>query len=466
METEFGSVIFDKPAEHESGWACQWKGDDTRPVRIAGTGELSSGVVWVNNLSYDIAAVSGLTGSRFRRSGYFVHELERLWTEVGLASDFPCVNPANVWAGSHSNLTILRTAYTAWLFRQTVLAANTMIPMNAPPMMDMVAGLHERIIPAAKHYFPRGKPSKEVIDALFQTDQSWQPVARNSNSGGEPQKRRIRLYVNRVAQAICMLNMPWPTGRWFDVPDAEINTSFLADPLAWLDRNPMSIFRVTVLRTPDRNKERLINFGANISKKSRQGYWVTAHDLRLILPHCEIEVKKAMICNESMCGLNWLELAQVALNPDEIIMRAGSYSFNLFMDMLWRVMMRPPYDFKEKSNPAAAFLRSYDRLLLFPKVEMLDDFGIDVMGYGSGGVLIDVPQETSMADLSRIAVRCGFFPPFVPKGEIPVEEAVAIAMGHKSHNLPEAGRRLEAAFLLGDLQTIIDMDEVLFDWTP
>lgn len=466
MEAEFGSVIFDKPSEHESGWACQWKGEGTRPVRISGTGELSSGVVWLNNLNYEMTNLSGLTGSRFRRSGYFIHENERLWAEVGLATDFPAVDPAHVWNGVYPNLTMLRTAYTAWMFRQTVLATNEVLPIPAPPMPDMVRGLHDRIIPASNQYFPRGKPSKAVIESLFQADQSWQPVARSRSSFSSQQKRRMRLHVNRVVHAICMLSATWPTGRWFDVPDKEIQSSFMDDPLSWLDRNPMSIFRVVVLRTPDRDKERLINFGANINKKSRQGYWVTAHDLRLILPHCEIEVKKAMTCNESMTGLDWLALSRISLNPEEIAMRAGSYGFNLFMDMLWRVMIRPPYDFKEKSSPAAAFLRSYDRLLLFPKVESLDALGVDVLGYGSGGVLIDVPQDTSMADIARVAVKSGFFPPFVPRGEMPAGEALDIALNHKSHNLPEAGRRMEAAFMMGDLQTIIDMDEALFDWKP
>jgi len=462
MENTFGVVLFDDPVTHDSGWACQWEEGGARPSRISGTGELTSDAVWMTNLSYEDAKISGLNGSRFRRSKYLYHDLARLWGEVGLSADNPLISPSEVWGGRYPNAQSLRAAYTAWLFRQVTLTMNHVVPMLSPPATDIVYGLHDKIIPASSRYFIRGVPKNDVLDACSMADSAWTPVARE----GKPDKsaRSVRLFPNRVIHAISMLSEKWPiSSRWVAASQQD-----MIDPVSWIERNPYSLLRVTVTRTPDREMERLINFGANIDGKrgERYGRWVTGIDMLRIMPFCELKIVKAFSAQEGISGLEMLNRAGIDLRFEDVIYRSGAYSFGLFMDALWRVMLKAPFDFKERDTriPATTFLHAKDRQLLFNPAVRLSKLGYNVTGYGSGGITLDLDNQTDMKELAQHAVMCGLFPPFTQRGVFTPEEAMSIAMNNERHALPEAGRRLEAAMLAGDLDSIIMLDEALSCW--
>lgn len=456
----FGMVIFDDPTQHQSGWACRWAQDATGVVRISDTGELTSDTVWLTSLGYEVARAAGIEGSRFRRADFLGQPIERLWYELGLAPDQMRVSPGHVWSGRFSQPTMLRAALSAWAFRQVALGASAIVPMAAPPLFDLARGFHERLIPGPRSYYTRGRlPPEPVLDALIQADQTWQPASRVGEWLGD--RVSIRLFPERVFHSVQMLGSHWPVGRWKDTGDLKILSNQSEDVIAeWLEENPTALLRVTVQRT-DRDMESLINYGANISRNARQGRWLVAADVLRILPWCQLRLHRGYVAEDTVCGLDWLARAGIELEADDIEFRSGAWSFGVVMNALWRGMIRPPQE--EKVGPSAAYLRAFDRAYLFPSVQELAMQGYSVTGYGSGGITISVEDDTDIQQLVSDAMRLGLSPLVCMPGTFTVDQAVEMVNRHDHR--PEAMRRMHTAMLLGDLDTVIQMDEALALWT-
>lgn len=461
METEFGVTLFDDQTTHDAGWACQWRGPESDVTRIADTGELSSGTVWMTNLGYDMTRLAGLDGSRFRRDSYLGQSLLRHWQEMGLAPDQFIINPESVWGGNFGTHTTMRAAFSAWLFRQVSFAANEMLPLTAPPLSDLARGFHDHLVPPSKYYYTSGKPPKpEVMDALFQADLTWQPVSRTARSIGGVIPFRVT--PNRVAHTLQMLRIPWPVGRFKETGSLKILSNQSSDVIAdWVRDHPTALIRVTIQRT-DRSMEALINHGANLSKKSRQGYWLTAPDILRLLPFCSMRLHHGYVGEAMVTGADFLagdnDNDSVIPDADTLLMRAGSLSFNIAFENLWRAVSRPPPDRRE-GGPASAFLRAADRMLLFQRVMDLNEMGYTIMGYGSGGITLQLPEDFDRAELARHLLALKMSVPLVKPGDISIDMATELS---QQHSESEAHRHFNMALLLGDLDSIIKMDEALY----
>lgn len=458
-DLSFGMVIFDDPTQHQSGWSCRWADDSTKVVRISDTGELASDTVWLTSLSYEVARAAGIEGARFRRADFLGQPLDRLWHELGVSPDMFRIDPTQVWQGRFSQQTTLRTALSAWMFRQAILGADAIVPMSAPPLFDLSRGLHERLIPGPRGYYTRGRrPSEAVLDALTQADQTWQPASRPGEWTGD--RTMLRLFPERVAHAVRMLGAIWPVGRWKETGDLKILSNQSEETVAaWLIENPTALLRVTVQRT-DRDMESLINYGANISRNARQGRWLTAPDVLRILPWCQLRLHRGYVAEDTVTGFHWLEHAGIGLDVESIEYRSGAWSFGVVMSALWRAMTRPPQD--ERVGPAASYLRAYDRGLLFPAAQELTLQGYSVAGYGSGGITVSIEDDADIKRLVEDAMAMGLSPLVCAPGAITMDRAMELVGGW--HERPEAMKRMHAAMLIGDVDTLIQMDQALSLW--
>ena len=178
-DARYGAVLFDSEVTHDYGWACV---SGEMPVRITGTHDLPSDTVWITNLGYDAAKVSGLQGSRFRRSGYMGHELSRLWGETGLLeedTDAPARVPlSSVWDGQYTTRVGLRAGFSAWLLDRVMKISMDRVPMIAAPLSDLAGGIREVVLPSANRFFYKGMPPTEkAIEALTAANNPYQPVA-------------------------------------------------------------------------------------------------------------------------------------------------------------------------------------------------------------------------------------------------------------------------------------------------
>lgn len=464
----FGMVLFDDKNTHDTAWACRWEGDDTKVLRINGTGELSSDVVWMTNLSFSATLDSGLTGARFRRDDYLGRSLYRIWQEMGINGDELLADPSTIFGGKFTQPSHVRAAFSAWALKQVVHAADGVVPFPVPPLFDMTRGFQERLIPKYRSYFPKGLvPPDEVIDALDAADLTYQPIARTIiDRGNRPQgnnQESIRVFPDRLAHAVRMLSATWPIGGWRNLGDMRLLNSLSLDKIEeFLLAHPAALFKVTIRKT-DRAMEPVINHGANINRKAKQGSWLTSGDAVRLLPWCDIKFHRGWEGELVSSGFQWLQYSDIPLDLETVEMRSGSWSFGMVMDILWRSIMKPPLDFRV--TPAAAFMRSYDRTALFPAVTALVEHGINVAGYGGGGITINIDERVNRLSLNKVLMECGLTPVFMEPGVIPNADALEFSK-MCDPNLPEPDHHLRSLILSGDLATIMEMDEVLSKWQP
>lgn len=465
-EARYGAVLFDSEVTHDYGWACV---SGEMPVRITGTHDLPSDTVWITNLGYDAAKVSGLQGSRFRRSGYLVHELTRIWGETGLLeedTDAPARVPlASVWDGQYTTRVGLRAGFSAWLLDRVMQISMDRVPMIAAPLSDLAGGIREVVLPSANRFFYKGQPPTEkAIEALTAANNPYQPVAR---SGIVTEGRFVRLSVNRVRHAQHMLSVPFPVGDWAEVNSIKLlNARPKEKIIEWLDQHPGALLRVT-MRNTDPDLEELINFGGNISKNPRSGHWLTADELARLMPYCQFTIFEAVEGRILRTGGELIRDAGIDIDSISSV-RQTSYPFHIWMDVLWRSVMGNPANWQRGLiNPAGAFIRAADRGLNFYAAHTLRTAGLTVIGYGAGAVLAIIPEGMPAMQWVSAILSAGLMPPLIEAGTLDPQWVVDLLEGRvKAGEMTEYEAILWAAFLIGDLDMLIKTSEQSFMWKP
>ncbi len=465
----YGFVLFDDDHTHDTGWVLR-EGDPL--LRIVSTAELSSDTVWWTNLSYEAANLSGLQGARFRRGTYLSHDVSRIWQELGLdeGADYGLrIRPDSVFDGKCDNGLELRLRVANWVFRKTIEIANDFLPFAAPPLNDLAHGLRERIFPEWRRFFIDEAPPEYYRMALEAADKYYQPVPRTISPSGDseaPLPKTIRLPVDRVYHAWTLLHMPIPIGGWRDLKDGVklLNRKSPEFIREWLMSNPGALLRVTMKRCSE-EMESIINYGANIERNARSGHWLTAIELDSLMDHCEFTLHECVIAEKVQTPIEFLEKRGVMSTPitwDLCKVRSPSYPFHLFMDNLWRSFCGPiPRMPKGQKNPFSAFLRSADRMILMRRASSLQQKGIAVVGYGSGGILIQSPRGQPQDWLPAL-LSAALLPPVFPAGIFSLEEAQEMIDLYSS----EKGSFLNTGYLkicllLGDLNSIIYLGDEL-----
>ena len=481
-----GACFFDDVATHDAGWAIPSFQEDV--FRFGSTSELSSDVAWWTNLSYEAVSVSGLQGARFRRDSYFSHPIKRFWNELGIdesEKEGLRANPKSVWNGRFDNGDFLRLGTSAWLFEQIVTIMDDFLPMAAPPLNDLAYGLRERILPDVRRFFPDGPPPDYFLSALEAADNAYQPTALSSYDRARAGKGdgllpgHFRVPVDRVAHAQQLFRVPFPIGGWRNVGDMSILSRRGPEKIfEWLDQNPGALIRATMKRC-DPRMESIINYGANIQKNARSGHWLTALELATLMPWCEFVLHEGVI-GERLCSIQEILEAAMprsssggaagfggrattvpgycsALDPQTVQMRSVSYPYQIFMDVLWRAAIGTiPKAPRSIRNPASAFVRAADRMLLFDVAAKLHSLSIGISGYGSGGVLISPAEGMTIQEWVPPLLAQGLLPPFLPHGLLSENWVMdEVENAYNPERTSENVQMLQMAFLLGGLDMVV-----------
>lgn len=478
-----GACFFDDAATHDAGWAIPSFREDV--FRFGGTSELSSDVAWWTNLSYEAVSVSGLQGARFRRESYFSHPMKRFWNELGIdesEKEGLRANPRSVWGGRFDNGDFLRLGVSAWLFEQVIAITDDFLPMSAPPLNDLAYGLRERILPDARRFFPDGPPPDYFLSALEAADNAYQPTALSSYDRARAGKGdgllpgHFRVPVDRVAHAQQLFRVPFPIGGWRNAGDMSILSRRSPERIfEWLDQNPGALIRATMKRC-DPRMESIINYGANIQKNARSGHWLTSLELASLMPWCEFVLHEGVI-GERLCSIQEILEAAMprsggasgfgsratapgycsALDPETVRTRSVSYPYQIFMDVLWRAAIGAiPKAPRSMRNPASAFVRAADRMLLFDVAARLHSVSIGVSGYGSGGVLISPAEGMTIQEWVPPLLAQGLIPPFLPNGLLSEDWVMdEVENAYNPERTSENVQMLQMAFLLGGLDMVI-----------
>ena len=481
-----GACFFDDVATHDAGWAIPSFREDV--FRFGSTSELFSDVAWWTNLSYEAVSVSGLQGARFRRDSYFSHPIKRFWNELGIdesEKEGLRANPKSVWNGRFDNGDFLRLGTSAWLFEQVVTIMDDFLPMAAPPLNDLAYGLRERILPDVRRFFPDGPPPDYFLSALEAADNAYQPTALSSYDRARAGKGdgllpgHFRVPVDRVAHAQQLFRVPFPIGGWRNVGDMSILSRRGPEKIfEWLDQNPGALIRATMKRC-DPRMESIINYGANIQKNARSGHWLTALELATLMPWCEFVLHEGVI-GERLCSIQEILEAAMprsssggaagfggrattvpgycsALDPQTVQMRSVSYPYQIFMDVLWRAAIGTiPKAPRSIRNPASAFVRAADRMLLFEVAAKLHSLSIGISGYGSGGVLISPAEGMTIQEWVPPLLAQGLLPPFLPHGLLSENWVMdEVENAYNPERTSENVQMLQMAFLLGGLDMVV-----------
>ncbi len=465
-----GVVFFDNPKEHQSGWALAWDDGDRKPVRIASTADLNSGVVWWTNLDYEASKLSGLEGSRFRRDSYFLCPQKRIWTELGLDdSDDGKIraDADSVFGGMYKQPFFLRLATLAWFFDSYWRITRDFVPLAAPPSYDVgneKNGLRARILPDYRNFFA-DQPDDVVLEALAAADIPYQPVSRSIDNGFQ---KSSRIIMDRVSHALNLLAVMFPIGGWRNLGKAGLLTRRGPEFLSgWLDEHPGALLRV-VMRRCDPVMEPIINFGGDISGNSRAAHWLSAAEVNHLLPWCDFVIHEVILGETLSCGFEFLKSARLELDPETVVRRSASFSYGYFLETMWRSLIgRIPGAPVGVRSPVGVFLRSADRVLLFESVVQLYRLGLGVTGYGSGGINVVYPEDMQVNFWVPEVLRLGMIPPFQPYGLHDTDWVQDVVSSNWSHErTPEPVQLLQMSMLMGDLSVLVQAADELSLWRP
>lgn len=457
-------MIFDDPDEHADGWACAWDEDATkrRVVRISGPHELPSDTSWLTNLSYDAMRVAQLGGSRFRNDTFLSNKIGVILNECGLGDGAQNVNriaPASIFGGQYSTAASARTAFLAWIFHSVMREAASFMPIDAPPVSDLASLYRDAILPPASIFYNKDLPNEIVHTALSAADTTWKPAA---SSYDRQVGRIVRLPLDRVTLCRTLLDVVYPLSGW--KLDTEVIKALNKRPvdqiMRWFDGHPEALLKVTMRRT-DPRYESLVNYGANIQNNHLAGHWLVSSEAARLWGPCDLTVHAAITAGRSTNSREWIEAKNLVIDDDLWERKAGSYAFQLWADTLWRGMCKAPYKSpSQMKSPAYTFVRSVDREMCFYAAVKLQEAGLTVKGYGSGSVNIFLPDDLPAHQWVPIVLQAGLTPPLLNPGALTMDWVSAL-LNLQSGQKPSPRTLMHAALLLGELDTIIQLSDIL-----
>jgi len=381
----FGCVIFDDPHQHTAGWAAVAGHDATR---IRGTQDLSSGVVWITNLEYTLLWEAGLSrSSRLRRDDYLRQKISRLLDSLGLdLEQAPRCAEA-----------------LAAVFANVMCAVRATVPIDFIPQYTLRSGLREALAD------PDPLLPVEVADALTDSIEYWTPIERTAAGYGDDDPRYRYFTLPLLAHARNVLSMPLPDGEWVQVASRELPATS-SQVVEWVTRWPTPLVVQVSIKDFDPSLNLLINYGGGTPTNRSRRRWVTTVELATLAPLADVRVHTAFTSARAI-QLD-APLAQLQRLPDAYEM---SLSVGLCAENCWTAMSTShargnKTSAKRPCNPYIPFLRAQDRVLCFHAAARLFAEGINVIGYGTGAVIVnaaDVPAQ----ELARAARTVGLLPP-------------------------------------------------------
>lgn len=352
-----GCVIFDSADPPRNGWAsCD--GGECR--RIASPTEIDTDRLWLTNLSRQALYRNGLSRHAcFRPDSYL---------SIGVAEigDLLGIDPEDA-PGLAQALSAVLANIARLLF--------ALFGIDKAPPYDLGYGLRRILAPADPLF-----SDDELAEAFCESQVNF--VRCLTQIPDELAPRPVRLLP--VKHAIDILSAPVPVGarRW---RRRDWKGRSLAALLDWCGDDTQALAKITVHRFSDDRLGRLINFGS-FSERRR---WAPLPDLRILHEGgAEVTVHRVFYCEEApVRPLSDMDILS-PLSPQWAI----SLSAAIVAECLWTALAKPspppPHVAAERTsaNPAAPFVRAWDRMLCLAAADRLDRAGAVVTGYGKGKV--------------------------------------------------------------------------------
>lgn len=426
---KYGCVFFDDPYEHANGFASI---EGAPAERIRGTMDLDSDNVWVINVDAQHMISAGLASNpRFRASNFLRNTIEKISDFIGVDQE----NPRD----------LVKT--------MSLIVSNTMAITSA------MTGIDVSIVPEAQLkknirtcLYPPDKALPEfAMKALMNATSYWIPAERSVSFDVNLSQKKI-FQVPPVKILKCLKGMPVPTGtKWENIPQSKFpDTVDSFESLEDLAGGPF-LAKVS-LKNIDGDYNHLLNFGAGATG---QREWVSSTELRCLMDLADVFVNQ-IIVPKNIKILDHPIFEKIEENKDACVL---SLSYNLFLDNLWCAMAttrHPPKKFKSPVlktcvNPAIPFIRAVDRDICMHAAYQIEKAGFDVIGYGAGGVHVQLTGDETTEDFLIAAINSGAIPPVCKKDDsVDVEAAIGDV------NTPD--KILQSLHLNGERKNLLDID--------
>lgn len=375
------------PNSLNPGYKCLTDGE---PVPFEGTGELSTNVLWLTNITVTSAYSNQLRNTpRLLDDKYLRTTTSSILLELGLKK-------ASLEDQSR---------YLASIFKNVMELSAQFYKLDEPPKSALAAG-----IPAQINYYHPKVLDRSIYEASQLAALAFVQCERSLPSNQEYEFVSVILPRKSHAKNMLALGMPFDDFFWLTDHQMPVKSK----RLKWVLDSEFPMLCQVEVTAISKAYNHLINWGNGAGsllkrKTNSNGFmtankreWVTSNELRVLAQFCNIEVHKVAISNTP---------PEVRFSlPSEDKHSDLSYSYGLLAENLWCSLMRD-IEGNYIRSPLTAWMHANDRMLCLEKAKQLSDLGFKVNGYGYGRITLAVPVG-QRSELKLAALKLDLLPFF------------------------------------------------------
>lgn len=428
---QYGCVKFDDVRHHDTGWASI----AGKPAfRIANTRDLSSDVVWLTNLDYEMSFQSGMgMHAGFRRSDYlseyFLRTAKKEATFTGELYDFSKI------LGSQSINGPELTERGAAIFDRVMALASHKLGIQDPPPYSLSRGIRDSMM-GYDAILPQ-----VIVDALEDATSSFVWVERDTALSNAD--TWLTLSLPRVNHGTACANFPEPMGDWLPLQLPNQNEDAIDD---WAcDLNGYFIAQFSI-ENMNEQAHRLVNFGSG--RKTRR--WTTGVELAVLNKVGRVTLKKAYRPSSVAPIESLLPLLESHNDMHELSLSTGLLWQNIWTGLCSK--RQPPAHIRRNNpsiNALAPFIRANDRNACFLAALALQKKGIQIISYGRGKITIQHNGDDER--LAEILRKTQLIPSFLStkqRNDIEIDTPI---------------KMMQEIYMQGDFNRLNDADQQITD---
>lgn len=398
----FGVVMFDDDKEPGPGWACV-AGDKT-PSRISSPEDLSTGVIWWSNITYD-----------------FFYKRNEIWRKTWLRHDkYLVVSHKNVLSEWNYDPKLTPPDFICYflstLFDRIMRLAYGLIRDVDPRVTMDRAFVGKTLRDDLRAVLPEAEYPKSEAASIMKTGQAWEEFTVTSVRSVRGSSL-IMLRKPRILYALEMLNTPIPHGPFEHYSKTQLR-SMSTDRVAFIrDHVQPCMVEVSVEKmSPEISP--VYGFG-NATDQGRRTLrsWVSHPEFVILDRMAEVDVRSVWMGREygSLSG----ELPDPVKEFLSDKYNENSWSAGIIAETLWRAATLaeekwktgPLKDGEDRAQTSwqGAWIKGADKNSMFMTALELSKMDYAVVSYGLGWVQCSVPEE-SMTAFLRDGLSLGLIP--------------------------------------------------------
>lgn len=395
---KIGVCCFEDVSDPENGWASI-AGEE--PVRISGSRELRTDVLWVTNLPYDkYKKMNFITSPHIYDTQFFRTSLAQISKDLGIEGD---------------EETLSKIA--SMIFTKIATKGNTHFDVDlSTPGYRYHKLLSYRLIPEFARRRPTGRFSGDIFESIQNSTQANQAMSGVQKPNGSS---AVNFGFPRLPYAKWILSQKYPSGsKWTEIKqknDSAIigfedgrqirGTKAVLERLGTLGEKNAVFLRVNV-QSMDPFYQRFASFGASgqfgPSANQKHRRWACLPEVLELSKYSKVEI---------MGGYMTPYHEGPVIDTASLLGSGMSYAHGLFAENVWAALCSP---ISTQTGPTetviGSYMRAYDRIACGRAASHFAKSGFIVGSYSMGRLIVFVrPGEEIQA--GRAAFETGLLPP-------------------------------------------------------